>query len=319
MGVRGRDGEFGPEVSMAPNAPKHEAVAPSHLRAVEPTSGRRVITLGGRALASVSADRSRVNVVRATSAEGLPAIDVLAGLAARDPTGLIFIGDGARGLTFALDRGHIISAFGTEPRGSMSSWSAAASPGDMKVWVEDRLHSSLQLLGAFIQRCVLDRLFLASETGSVLTVVRGDVCWLGASLDRDRAPNLQRVLMEHAREADEITRLEARMGQVTWIPSRGAAPDGPATARPALRAVPDDETSFGDLAALDEADACPLALLSAVWAMCDGRATVDELASRSVFGRAPTLQALWELKSRGNVEFSAPSQSAAPTALKHIS
>ena len=299
---------------MAPTATKHEAAAPSHLRAVEPTSGRRVITLGGRALASVSADRSRVNVVRATSADGLPAIDVLAGLAARDPTGLIFIGHGARGLAFSLDHGHITSAFGTEPRGSMSSWSSAASPRDMKVWVTDARHASLELLGAFIQRCVLDRLSLATETGSILTVVRGDVCWLGASLDRARAPRLQHVLMEHARETDEVTRLQARMGQSAWIASRGTPPDGPASARPALRAVPNDETSFGDLAALGDLEfSSPLALLSAVWRMCDGAATVDELASQSVFGRSPTMRALWELKTRGNVEFSSPSKAQAPT------
>lgn len=299
---------------MAPTAHKHEAAAPSHLRAVEPTSGRRVITLGGRALASVSADRSRVNVVRATSAEGLPAIDVLAGLAARDPTGLIFIGHGSRGLAFALDHGRITSAYGTEPRGSMSSWSAAAAPGDAKVWVKDGREASLDLLGAFIQRCVLERLSFATETGSILTVVRGDVCWLGASLRRDRAPSLQHVLMEHARETDEVSRLKARLGQSTWIASRGTPPDGPASARPALRAVPNDETSFGDLAALGDTDSSPLALLSAVWSMCDGSTTVDELASQSVFGRSPTMRALWELKTRGNVEFSAPSKVQTPTA-----
>jgi len=293
---------------MAPTAHQHEAATPSHVRAVEPASGRRVVTLGGRALASVSADRARVNVVRATSAEGLPAIDVLAGLAARDPTGLIFIGHGERGLAFALEHGRITSAYGTEPRGSMSSWSSAASAGDTKVWVKDGRQTSLELLGAFIQRCVLDRLSFATETGSILTVVRGDVSWLGASLERDRAPSLQHVLMEHARETDELQRLQARMGQATWIVSRGTPPDGPASARPALRAVPDDETSFGDLAALGDTDSSPLALLSAVWRMCDGSATIDELVNQSVFGRSPTMRALWELKTRGNVELVAPAK-----------
>lgn len=300
---------------MAQAGHQHANPAPSHLRAVEPTTGRRVITLGGRALASVSADRSRVNVVRATSADGLPAIDVLAGLAARDPTGLIFIGHGPRGLAFALDNGKITSAYGSEPRGSMSSWSSAASPGEMKVWVKDSRHASLDLLGAFIQRCVLDRLSIATETGSILTVVRGDVRWLGASLQRDRAPSLQHVLMEHARETDEFARLVARMGQLSWVASRGTPPDGPTSRRPSLHAVPDDETSFGDLAAVADAESSPHALLSAVWSMCDGRATVEELAKHSVFGRSPTMRALWELKTRGNVEFSAPpSQVPAPAA-----
>lgn len=297
---------------MATPRHKHEAAAPPHLRAVEPTAVRRVIKLGGRALASVSADRSVVNVVRATSAEGLPAIDVLAGLAARDPSGLIFIGDGTRGLAFALDHGHITAAFGTEPGGSMSSWSSLAAPGEMNVWVKNDRQSSLDLQRAFIQRCVLDRLSLATQTGSILTVVRGDVRWLGASLERSHAPNLQRVLMEHARETDEAARLQTQMGQTTWVASRGTPPDGPAAQRPALRAVPNDETSFVGLAAATEGDSASLALLSAVWRMCDGRATVGELASKSVFGRSPTMRALWELKSRGNVEFSAPATGQPP-------
>lgn len=297
---------------MAPTGHKHEAAAPSHVRAVLPAAGRRVITLGGRALASVSADRSRVNVVRATSADGLPAIDVLAGLAARDPSGLIFIGNGTNGLAFTLEHGHITSAYGTKPHGSMSSWSSSASPGEMKVWVKDRRHASLELQRAFIQRCVLDRLSLATQTGSILTVVRGDVRWLGASLGRERSPRLQRVLMEHARETDELARIQARMGPATWIPSRGTPPDGPASRPPPLRAVPNDETSFGDLAPPSDVDSSSLALLSAVWRMCDGRSSVRELASQSVFGRSPTMRALWELKSRGNVEFTASSKKQTP-------
>ncbi|MBV1860671.1 MAG: hypothetical protein KUG77_19815, partial [Nannocystaceae bacterium] len=281
---------------------------------VEPTSGRRLITLGGRALASVSAERSLVNVVRATSADGLPAIDVLAGLAARDPSGLVFIGDGTHGLAFALEQGHITSAYGTEPRGSMSSWSSCASPEDMKVWVEDEQHPSLELLRAFIQRCVLDRLSLGTQTGSILTVVRGDVRWLGASLERSRAPKLQRVLMEHARETDELRRLGTHMGLTTWVASRGTPPDSPAAPRPTLRAVAEDETSFGDLAPLTDTDASPLALLSAVWRMCDGETTVDELARRSVFGRSSTLRALWELKGRDNIAFTAPAKTLPPAA-----
>lgn len=290
---------------MAPTGHQHESAAPMH-RASEPTSGRRIITLAGQALASASAQRSRVNVVRATSAHGLPAIDVLAGIAARDPSGLVFIGNGTSGLAFALDRGHITSACGTEPRGSMSSWSSSASPDDMRVWVKDGPNAGRELRRAFIQRCVLDRLCLATQTGSVLTVVRGDVRWLGASLERDCSPSLQHVLIEHARENDEVGRLQTRMGSAMWIARPDTPPDAPTSSRPALRAVPNDEASFGDLAGHEDASSSSLALLTAVWRMCDGRTTVGDLTRRSLFGRSPTMRALWELKGRGNVEFVAP-------------
>ncbi len=254
---------------------------------------RQGITLEGRMLASVSKEKARVNVLRTTSAEGLPALDVLAGLAAADPTGIVFIGDGTAALAFALEQGRIVAAHGNGPRGSMSAFCSGMTREDRRVWATDHLRIEDRMHRAFIERCVLDRLALGQTVGAQLTLLRGDVHWLGPKLAREHAPRLPFVIMEHARETDERTRLEGQRDGTQWIARQRTAS---APSRRHLRAVPDEERGFGEL--IDEPGATP-ALLAAVSRRCDGQRTIAEIVEASPFGRAPTLRALADLE-RGN-------------------
>ncbi len=274
-----------------------------HLRAVpRPNAApRENITLADLAVATVSGDRNRVNNIRATSAEGMPAIEVLGGLASRDPTGVVLIGHGAEGLAFALESGRVVAAFGTGARGSMTEWAKTARAQDMQRWRSPRRGAGVEIVRMFIQRCVLERLVLATKVGSVLSVLRGDVEWIGSTLDASHAPSLHHLLMDHAREADDSALLERRLAPLNRLVVPITVPEAPTHPSPHLRAVEDEaECSFASLE--DAPEPTSVEVLRAVWSLCDGNLSLDALANRSMFGRARTLRALCELRTHSCVE-----------------
>ncbi len=280
-----------------------------HLRALPPPKKpRETITLANQPIATVSGDRTRVHNLRATSAEGMPAIEVLGGLASRDPSGVVLVGHGHDGLAFALEKGRVVAAFGTGERGSLNAWSQVARTQDVQSWSDRRDGAGVALVRSFIERCVLERLWLATEVGSVLSVLRGDVTWVGSTLDAEHAPYLHHLLMDHARESDDTAMLERRLAPLDRLVVPLTAPEQ-STQRGHLHAVPsEDECSFAELDDDDE-EAAPFEVLRAVWKLCSAHASLDTLANRGMFGRARTLRALDELCKRGCVELApAPPQ-----------
>lgn len=299
---------------------KHDGDAGSeerpHLRAVpNPHRERREdITLANHAIATVSENRERVNVIRATSAEGMPAIEVLGGLASRDPTGVVLIGHGEDGLAFALQSGRVVAAFGTGVRGSMSDWAKAARVQDMQRWSTPRRGAGVELVRMFIERCVLERLSLATEVGSVLSVLRGDVEWLGSTLETSDAPSLHHLLMDHARETDDCALLERRLAPLDRLVVPITVPEAPPPARPHLRVAEEEaECSFADLN--DAPQDAPVEVLRAVWSLCDGTSSLEDVANGSMFGRASTLRALCELRTTSCVEL-IPAPDEAPATVE---
>ncbi len=274
-----------------------------HLRAVPPaTKPRETITLTDQPVATISGDSTRVHNLRATSAEGMPAIEVLGGLASRDPSGVVLVGHGNDGLAFALEKGRVVAAFGTGARGSLSAWSEVARAQGIQDWGGRGHGAGVAIVRMFIERCVLDRLSLATKIGSVLSVLRGDVSWVGSTLDAAHAPCLHHILMDHARESDDSAMLERRLGPLDQLAVPLSAPEE-STQRGHLHAVPDDdESSFADLDDDDDDDAS-LEVLRAVWKLCDGCTSLETLSDRGMFGRARTLRALDELRKRSFVEF----------------
>lgn len=274
-----------------------------HLRAVPTpdTKPRENITLANQAVATTSGDPNRVHKIRATSAEGMPAIEVLGGLASRDPTGVVVIGHGHDGLAFALENGRVVAAFGTGHRGSLRDWAKAARAQDMQQWSAPRNGAGVEIVRMFVERCVLERLSLAIKVGSVLSVLRGDVEWLGSTLDASYAPSLHHLLMDHARESDDTALLEQRLAPLERLVVPITVPQERTHSTPPLRAVSNgDECSFEELNGAPE-DA-PLEVLRAVWSLCDGSSSLDALANQGMFGRARTLRALCELRTHRCIE-----------------
>ena len=272
----------------------------AHGRTDAARAEREFIMLGGRPIATVSPDPLQVNRLQASSTVGMPGLDLLGNIVSTAPTGVVVVQQGVEGVAFALDEGRVIGAFGTGPRGSMQAWSQAARTQEIAEAVSGPRTAGVGLARLFIERCVLEHLPMATEVGSVVTVLRGDVRWTGTTLAADDAPGLQPLLMEFARESDDCKVIERRLQPL----SRLAVPIAPPLqdAASLKSPSPSAEDDFGQLGDADEADD-PHQVLWAVWRMCSVDASIDAIAEQSVFGRAPTLRALDELRRRGCVHF----------------
>ena len=253
---------------------------------------RIVVTLGGRAVATINADPSMVNTLQASSTAGMPALDLLGGLVSNQPSGVVVVRQGVEGLTFALEDGRVVGAFGTGPRGAMQSWSALAR----EQVVRDGGDASLSRL--FLRRCVLEHLPMTTEIGAIVSVFRGDVRWSGETVEVEHAPRLQHLLMDFARETDDCKVLERKLQPLSRL-AVPLAPPSP-SAEPGTDAGGDEnEDDFGGLG--EDVDDEGEAILTAVWKMCDNVSSIDAIAERSVFGRMATLGALETLQRRDHI------------------
>ncbi|MGH1340306.1 MAG: hypothetical protein ACRBN8_02050 [Nannocystales bacterium] len=264
-----------------------------------------MITLGGRAVATTSADPIEVNTLQASSTAGIPAVDLLGSIVSTDPTGVVLVRHGDEGVVFALQQGRVVGAFGTGPRGSMQAWSQAARTQEIERAMARPGRSGVGLVRLFVERCVLEHLPMATEVGSTVSVLRGDVRWTGSRLDLEDAPSLQHLLMDFARESDDCQLIEVRLQPLSRIVVPLSPPLQTACTLQSGGAGSDGETSFGDLESEDASEGEGAhKVLWAVWRMCDGMSSIDAVAERSVFGRAPTLRALDELRRRRCVQLS---------------
>lgn len=266
---------------------------------------RIVVTLGGRAVATTNPDPMMVNTLQASSTAGMPALDVLGNLVVNDPTGVVVVRQGVEGLTFALRHGRVVGAFGTGPRGSMQAWSQAARTQEIEKAVSMPGRSGVGLARLFIERCVLEHLPMTTEIGAIVSVFRGDVEWTGSMLEVEDAPSLRHLLMEFARETDDRNQVEQRLQPLSRFVVPMAPPLQSADSTRSLGSQAGDEADFGE--GEPENDE-PHTVLWTVWKICDSVSSIDVVAGRSVFGRAPTLRALEELQRRGCVRLVKPAQ-----------
>lgn len=278
-------------------------------------SSRDELMLGTHTVAYMSGEFGRVNALRSTSALGMPAIEVLAGLTSQTPTGVVLVEHDDDGLAFCLERGRVVGAFGTGDDGLLETWCESAQtqgiqgkPGK-SAWIG--------LVAAFIERCVLERLELATRVGSNLTVIRGEVEWADSRLELSDSPSLSNLLMEHAREEDESTKFEKRLHPLERYVFPSLHPDDAATS--GVREIIDFEAecSFAGMAEDLDVDVNKKHDMRVVWNLCDGRATISELSTRCLLGRARTLEALDHLRKKGCIDLSpAPPPPAAPAPKK---
>jgi hypothetical protein len=264
---------------------------------------RKTLVVAGVPVATLGGDPTKLNPLSATSAEGMPVVEILAAIASQHPTGVLAL-EGPRpaeqGFAFAIDNGRVVGARGPGSLDQLEPWIAevhrrfperfeAQRPGE-PVW--------MGVARDFVTERVLDHLELTRKPGARMTFLRGDVAWIGTTIPKDRAPTLEHLLLEHARRWDELPSVLAKLGEL----DRTAVPLSQPADRPRKEPEPlsnDDGWDFfddPDPAAMEEwQDAC------AVWQLCDGETIARDLVDAVMLGRFRGLAALHTLINQRHV------------------
>ena len=272
--------------------------------------GTRTLTVGDVPVALVSTDVTRLNPITATSSTGMSALEMIAALAGHDPTGVMVIEDamGLHGAAFNVQHGRVTGARGRDEQGDLKAWAKTlharfparvttpppgetASPGPE--WVG--------LAKDFVRELALEALGTTTTPGARITFLRGDVTWQGPSLPQDGGLGLQHLLLEHARREDELPRMLAKLGDLDQIAlpmfEPGPMPPG---GKPTATGKMDETDSWGD-AQPDDASKSAWSFARALYPLCDGQRSLDELADYSMFGRFQALEALILLAKGQNI------------------
>jgi len=265
-----------------------------------PSKTSRELEVAGLPVALVSGERNRLSPLRWTSAVDMPPVDMLAGIASQNPTGLLALesADGLWGAAFDIVGGRIVAAMSTNESGHVERWSATfhhlhperfQADEDRPLW--------LCLAQAFIEITFLEGLRCSAEVGTQLTFLRGEFQWLGSGLEPQDALKLDFLLMEHARQRDEFVVLERQLPPPAAVVLPLSKP--PADAPPVV--VERHDGPWADLRTPDALsieqwrDAC------ATWSSCDGETTVAQMLETALLGRFRTLRALVALRAAGFV------------------
>lgn len=259
------------------------------------------LIVGDLPVAIVASEGARINPMRTTSAEGMPVVEMLAAMAATDPTGVLALesADGRRGFAFEVVGGRVTGAQGTGEYGQLERWSAGiharfpdrfkAGDNGMPLWV--------QLARTFVSTRVLEALVDSEEVGTQMTFVRGEVQWIGTRLPTDQGVRLSHLLLDYARVSDEMPKLAQRLGSTTQL----VVPISHPPAQPASEAPEGDPDGWGFLDEADPGDDEEWKDACAVWSLCDGVMSVEELIVAAMLGRFRTLSALTRLRDAGHV------------------
>ncbi|MCR9160611.1 MAG: hypothetical protein ACE37F_21140 [Nannocystaceae bacterium] len=280
--------------------------------------GTRCLTVGGVPVAKVSTDVVRLNPITATSSTEMPALEMIAALSGHDPTGIMLVEDanGTGGFAFNVEKGRVTGARGSGDLDDLKLWAKelyarfpdrvttpppgeAAEPGNE--WVG--------IAKDFVREHALDSLEYSTTPGTRITLLRGDISWQGPSLPGGGGLGLQHLLLEHARRHDELPRMMKKLGDLRQLALPMYEP-GPMP--PGGKPTPTgDAEDWGD-AQPDTASQAAWDLARAVYHLCDGQRSIDELADYSMFGRFRTLEALALLaKSQCVIVVEPPNRNAA--------
>lgn len=255
--------------------------------------GRRMLVARGMPFATVGADPATITPVCAVSARDLPVVDVLAALAAQDPTGVLVIEAPDDAFAFEVDRGRLTGARGLGPLDQLEPFVAEVHRRHPQRFGPDeaigRDHPAwMKVARAFVEERVLDQLTSSRVPGTRMTLIRGDVEWVGTRLPPGIGPTLGHVLLEHARRFDELPKVLDVIGDLDRVAVPLAEPgDRPA---PPPRSESGDDWDFfsdPDPAALAEWDDAV-----AMWSLCDGESSLREVLDAAMLGRFRGLLAL---------------------------
>lgn len=247
---------------------------------------RRPLVVRGVTVAFVGTDPAAITPMCVVSARDLPVVDILAALAAQDPTGVLVIEAGDDAFSFEVIRGRLTGARGTGPLDKLESFVA-----DVHRKQPDRFGPNpdfaptapawMQVARAFVEERVLDQLRLCSVPGARMTLIRGDIEWIGTRLPDGVGPTLAHALLEHARRCDETPRILATLGSL----DRVAMPIGEPAKNPVR---PEKARGAGESwDFFDDPDPAALAEwedVRRVFSACDGESTLAEIIENAMLG-----------------------------------
>ncbi len=265
------------------------------------TESKHELVVAGLTVALVSSEFSKLSPMRSTSAIGMPVVETLAGVASQQPSGLLALesSDGSWGAAFDISSGRIAAAQSVGELGQLEQWGAAVHhrlanrfgrSAGTPLWVE--------LAHEFVWITALESLGRAAAVGTQMTFIRGEVDWIGSRLPPARAVKLSHVLLEHARQVDDLPSLERRVGPETTLVIPLRRPTEPLVL-PRKAQSGDDWAALGNDSEEELAgwrDAC------AIWEICDRESTVADIVDRSMLGRFRAMRALAILMNGGFVE-----------------
>lgn len=277
--------------------------------------------MGRARVATLARDAAQVGLSCAITSKGDGLREVLGGLASRRPTGLIVIEPGrdeARSWAMWVVEGRVCGLLGPGPLDEARAWvledchrrgEPLSNAHDALDWPRGRT-----LVGDFVRERGFDLMLEADDPGTRVSLLSGTVEWTEHQLPRRHGVLLEHLLLESARQTDELPRLMATLGDLDRVPVRRVAPAETAAANVAeLNALglgsgdqPWDFVADPDMAAVDE-----WRDVERVWAQCDGASTIAQINAESMMCRFRGLAALCTLVRCGNVSLAVVGQSDA--------
>lgn len=304
----------GPAVATASITPsellaEHLSGAPARVV----LQGRRNLVARGMVFATVGPDPAAITPVCAISARDLPVVDVLAALAAQDPSGVLVIETQDDAFAFEVDRGRLTGARGLGALDQLEPFVAEVHRRHPQRFGPDEEIGRdqpgwMKVARAFVEERVLDQLTLGRTPGTRMTLIRGDVEWLGTRLPPGVGPTLGHVLLEHARRFDELPKVIEMLGDLDRVAVPLAEPGERPHHAPTHGSGEWDFFSDPDPAALAEwNDAL------AMWSLCDGESSLRELIEGAMLGQFRGLLALRTLAAARCIVLIEPLRRGEPT------
>lgn len=276
---------------------------------------RRTLVLKGMSLATVGPDPSDITPVCAVSARDLPVTDVLAGLASQDPTGVLIIETSDDAFAFDVKQGRLCGARGLGALDQLEPFVAEVHRRHpQRFGADEELGADqpawMKVARAFVEERVLDQLTLGRKPGTRMTLIRGDIEWLGTRLPPGVGPTLGHVLLEHARRFDELPKVLESLGDLDRLAIPLAEP-GMRPNRPTASPSSNDWDFFSDPdpAAMNEWNDAV-----AVFALCDGESSLREIVDAAMLGEFRGLLALRTLAASRCIVLIEPMRTSKPAA-----
>lgn len=276
-------------------------------------TGRRTLVVRGMAFATVGPDAAAITPVCAVSARDLPVVDVLAALASQHPSGVLVIETSDDAFAFEVNRGRLDAAHGLGALDQLEPYVAEVHRRHPSRFGPDaelgEAHPGwMRVARAFVEERVLDQLTLGRVPGTRMTLFRGDIEWLGTRLPEEVGPTLGHVLLEHARRFDELPKILEALGDL----ERLAIPIAEPGERPVARAPNDSEDAWDFFSDPDPAAIAEWNDALAVWTLCDGESSLDEIIEGAMLGRFRGMLALRTLAAARCVVLIEPVQARDP-------
>jgi hypothetical protein len=263
---------------------------------------KRLLGLAGEPLAALE-DPSTATALVARAGPAVTLPELVGALIAARPSGIAVLGsaDGSFRLALSLRDGRVASAIGPDPLQKIGAWVVEFHRRTtlVRAGAAAAVARELDPARTYVAESVLHALLACDHPGSTLLLLQGAHQWLHDALPEGAALDFGFLLMEHARRADEMPRVEAALRDL----GQAVVAVRPPSERPSSRVKPreggDSDWDFFD----DPDPAAEAEWLDAryIFDFCDGITSIEGLAEATMLGRFRTMSAVLALLERDHV------------------